>query len=177
MYLLSCPNCQTGLTITPAQAGDTLSCPNCDSLVNVPKLGEIRQLPRSESEESPATKAKGSSMSAGATVAFVLLSGIAVLAFIVAGYSTVRWANINPPITNDEFLARMEEDYKVADAAQLVREFEDMEKYSMDLIHPYQFQQQVDKKNRWGLNALIAAGIMLACGGGALTASIRGRNE
>ncbi|MEL7266083.1 MAG: hypothetical protein AAFP69_14885, partial [Planctomycetota bacterium] len=48
MFLLPCGECQQSFPVAPSRAGDTVTCPHCSAAVVVPKLGELRQLPRAD---------------------------------------------------------------------------------------------------------------------------------
>lgn len=174
MYLLSCPNCQTDLRVTPAQAGDQIVCQNCQQQVAIPKLGQLRQLP--QVSQAPAESA-GSSRPVGATIAFVAMSLIAVAALLGAGYNTVRWAMIETETTLDSHLERIEREYAEVEPGSMVLEFEDMEAVSLDLAMPYPYQRQADEKAKWGFNAMVAGGIMLVFATGAFIAASQGRDR
>ena len=51
MYLLPCPSCQAPITVSPSQAGDTQVCPSCGETAAIPKLGDLRELPRADGKE------------------------------------------------------------------------------------------------------------------------------
>ncbi|QEF96426.1 hypothetical protein Mal15_04540 [Stieleria maiorica] len=172
MHLLSCPNCHAELSVTPAQAGDTTPCPHCRGDVPIPKLGELRKLPRVEtggSETAPAT-----ATGAGA-VAFVALALVAVALLLGAGYNAVRWAMIETTTTTESHLQEVEESYARVEPASVVLDFEDMEVRSLDLVSPYTYHAVVTEKARWGWNAVITAGLAVGCGIAAFGAASLGR--
>jgi hypothetical protein len=174
MYLLACPDCQTENSVTPAQAGDEITCSKCGAVVAVPRLGDLKKLPRrdeGERETPPAVETR----SVGGTIAFVVLSLIAVAALLVASYSGLRWAMIDVDVTTESHIAEMKEDFKTIDPAVVVREYQDMETYSLDLVMPYKYQKVADEKAQWGRNTLIASVLTLVCGAGGLIAASRGR--
>lgn len=174
MYLLSCPNCQTDLPITPAQAGDSVLCPECQGAVSIPKLGELRRLPQAEdaSQQAPVRV-----HSTGGTIAFVVFSMFAVAALMGAGYNAIRWGMIETETTTETHLEEIDIEYRKVDPVVMVMEFENMEKNSLDLIVPYKYQAKVDEKAIWGRNALVAGGVMLICGIGAVIAASQRRTE
>jgi hypothetical protein len=174
MYLLSCPNCQADISVTPAQAGDSLQCAQCQSQVAIPNLGELRKLPQTAESSTQATSA---SRPVGATIAFVVLSLIAVAALLGAGYNGIRWALIDAEITTETHLADIEEDYSKEEPAVMIVAFEDMEKDPLDLMLPYPYRQKVVEKSKWGWNAAIAAGLALACGTGAFIAASQSHRD
>ena len=150
--------------MTPAQAGNHVSCPSCSEMVAIPKLGELKQLPRAEGAAAVQTTSGGG----GSTFVFGVLGLIAVAALLITGYCGIRWAMIEVEATTDSHVAEIQERYTESDPAVLIREFEDMEKYSLDLIAPYSYQKAANEKSSWALNASIAGVICLVCGGGGL---------
>ena len=172
MHLLPCPNCQTDISVTPAQAGDTATCAACQTQVAIPKLGELRQLPVSDdhANDNPAA-----ARSVAATIVFVASGLIAVAAFMGASYNAIRWATIKVEATTESHLAAIEQGYKAAEPASMVQEFESMEKNSLDLITPYKYQTVVNEKNAWGRSALIAGAVSLFFGILAIVAALKTR--
>ena len=177
MHLLSCPNCQAELLVTPAQAGDSIQCSKCQQNVAIPKLGELRRLPQSESQNTNDTAVDSEgTRSVAATIAFVAFSLVAVAALLGAGYNGIRWALIETKNTNETHLRDIETDYMRVEPAALILEFEDMEKFSLDLVTPYKYQIIADEKSKWGWNTVVASGLAAACGVGAIIAASQSRN-
>ncbi|MEO1524518.1 MAG: hypothetical protein AAFX06_03740 [Planctomycetota bacterium] len=155
--------------MTTAQAGDSLTCQSCSTIVAIPKLGELRQLPRVE-EDAPET---ATSTGGGESFLFLLLSLVAVGCLLVTGYCGIRWAMIEVEATTDSHVAEIKSRYLESDPAVLVREFEDMEKYSLDLIAPFVYQKKANEKWSWALNAGVAGAIALVSGGAGLALASR----
>lgn len=174
MHLLSCPDCQTQISVSPAQAGDSVKCSKCGGQVTIPKLGVLRQLPLADEQEA---EVDAGQRSVGGTIAFVVLSLLAVAALMGAAYNGVRWASIDAGNTTETHLAGLEKDYLASEPAMMIIAFEDMEKYSLDLVLPYGYQKKVDEKSKWGWNAVIAAGLVFVSGTGALVAATKSRTE
>lgn len=170
MYLLSCPNCQEQSSVTPAQAGDQFPCPKCGSTIDVPKLGQLRLLPQIDGESDPSASRSSASPSSGGTIIFATLSALALAASLMACYTGIRWATTEVDVTTESYLAEMEAEYRRVDAAMMIREYENMEKYSLDLINPYKFHEAVLEKRRWGFNTMAAGSVALLCGLGAVIA-------
>jgi len=167
------------MSVTPAQAGDRLPCPQCDRSVAVPKLGEVRQLPRADSLAGGADALFGASNnasgSAGGTIAFVALSAIALASLLAAGYTGIRWAMVDSSQNTESFLEEVEAQYQKVDSAVLIREYEDMEEFSLDLLSPYPFHQKVLEKRRWGWNTVAAGCLALVTGCGGFIAASQAR--
>jgi len=162
MHLLPCPHCDAKLSVAPSQAGDNMPCPECGQSVAIPSLGQIRQLPQAEQEAS-STQSSGSAtqsdVSAIRRAGFLLFGLIAIGSLMIAAYSGIRWYLIDVPATTEEHIAMIREEYAEAPAAQLIREFEDMERYGLELATPYRYKVIENERNDWGQNASIAGAI------------------
>ncbi|MDB2687387.1 hypothetical protein N9Y42_09270 [Mariniblastus sp.] len=55
-YSLPCPKCQHQNAITSTQAGQDLECAGCQNTIQVPRLGELKQLPAIESSQKSSVK-------------------------------------------------------------------------------------------------------------------------
>ena len=128
-------------------------------MVAVPKLGELRQLPQAEQSESASTRQ--TTRSTGSNIGFVLLSLLAAGGLLAASYSTIRWAVIDVPTTTEVHLQEIEKFFDTAEPAMMIREFDDMESKSLELLGPYNYQRVVLEKSSWGRNALIACAVTL----------------
>ena len=177
MYVLSCPNCHTDVHVTPAQAGDRIQCGQCQGDVAIPKLGELRKLPKVDEPAAadPVSTRDGTNRSLGSTIAFVACCLIAGASLLAAGYAGVRWMIIAPTMTTESHLEAIESTFPAAEPASMVKEFQDMEDRSLDLTAPYGYHLVVMEKNRWRNNALIAFGILVAGALGAFVAASTGR--
>ncbi len=162
MHLLPCPHCEAPIAVSPSQAGDDTTCPSCQSAVVIPKLGQLRQLPTAgdASEGDVAEKLESSFFSQGV---FITLGLIATACLLIAGFCGIRWALIDVPVTTESHIEALREEYDKLSAARLIREYEDMEKYSLDLAAPFQYKQLEVEKHKWGRNASIAAGVGALC--------------
>ncbi len=162
MYLLTCSHCQTSIPVSPAQAGDEIPCPQCGEVARVPKLGELRQLPTAGTpgvpEVGPSEVASG-----GRTTGFVIFGGLATLCLLIAAFCGIRWALITVPSNTELHIDQMRQAYKEAQSAQLIREWEDMEKYGVDIVSAYNYQKIANEKRRWGTDAAVAGSIAGLC--------------
>ena len=159
MHLLPCPNCQTPLSVAPSQAGDQIRCPSCQADVAIPKLGDLRRLPVAEPPPGGRSQADAPVVARGpsaATIGFVVLGLIATVSLLIAGFSTIRWAMLEAPETSQSHIETLREEYGKVNAAQLIREYEVMERYGLEMPSPYKYKQQQLIKSTWGRNALIA---------------------
>lgn len=155
MYLLPCPSCQTSITVSPSQAGDTTTCPACQSAIDIPKLGQLRQLDRAE--QTPSATVGPREVSTGRQIGFMVLGLVAIASLLAAGFCGIRWALIEVPTTTDEHVAELREAYHTLSAAELIREYESMEKYGLDLGSPYKYKQIENEKKAWGNKATATA--------------------
>lgn len=162
MYCLPCPQCNANLEVGPSKAGGQVACSQCGHDIAVPKLGQLRQLPVSAGthDESPAAAVV---TSGSGSVAFVPLAILAAGLLLAAGFCGVRWALTDAPITTQQHVDDVKQVYREVSAAQLVREWEDMEKSGIDLPLRFQYRTAELMKAKWGRNALIFGGAGLAC--------------
>ncbi len=158
MYLLTCSHCQASVPVSPAQAGDEMSCPACTQSVRVPKLGELRQLPLADQSDT-AGDAPQATGSMGANTGFVILGSIATISLLIASFCGIRWALVKVPTTTTEHVNQLREAYQVAAPAELIREWESMEKYGVDIVSAYSYQNLANEKRIWGNNTVIAAAV------------------
>ncbi len=167
MHLLPCPHCQASIVVSPSQAGDETTCPECQASVAIPKLGDIRQLPLADEEPTVQATAQGEP-SSWHSAAFLVLGLIATASLLIAGFCGIRWSLIEVPGTTEEHIATYRQEYAALTAAELIREYEQMERVTLDLGGPYKYKRDEMTRNKWGKNASIAAGV----GGLAILAAI-----
>jgi hypothetical protein len=89
----------------------------------------------------------------------VILGLLATASLLVAAFCCIRWASITVPSTSEEHVAMYRTGYAELTAAELVREYEDMEDHGLDLAAPYKYKTAALEKGEWGRNASIAAAI------------------
>ena len=162
MYLISCQNCSSSVSVSPSQAGDNIRCGNCGENVPIPKLGELRKLPRAaEATSDPDGATKSGESTSGTRIGFVATAMIAVASLLVAGFCTLRWAIIDVPITTESHIAQYAEAYQTASPASIILDFEEMEERGIEMPVPYNYKRIESTKQAWGRNALIS-GIVAA---------------
>lgn len=162
MHLLPCPNCQETVLVSPSQAGDSTHCKSCDASIDIPKLGELRKLPSAAPDLGSDASSKNnirSENSTGRRIASTLLGCIAVMAVISAAYCGFRWASIEPSSSTEEYLATYREQYPIVESAVLIREYEDMEKISLDFPMPYKYKVSQNAKDH-ERNKAIGSGVV-----------------
>jgi hypothetical protein len=161
MHLLPCPACQSSIAVYPSQAGDVTKCPSCQETVEIPKLGQLRQLPQSDSEDGgkSASLSRQSDSSSASRVAFVVVGVIATASLLIAGFCAIRWALIDVPDSTEGHISRLRETYKALTPAELIREYEQMEEYGTEMPMPYEYKRIELEKNKWGRNASIASAV------------------
>jgi hypothetical protein len=126
-------------------------------------LGDLRQLARCEANAGISHKS-GQELPIGRRIGSVVLGLLAVASLVMAGFCGLRWALLDVPMTTEQHLREVRETYADLDAARLIREYEDMEKYSLAIAVPYTYKTEQNIKNGWGRKAVIAAIVCLACG-------------
>lgn len=163
MYLISCHHCSSSVPVSPSQAGDRVLCGNCGEYIAIPKLGELRKLPRAE--EAPSLGENGRrpvDTLAGSRIGFVAAALVAVAGLLVAGFCTLRWALIEVPITSESHIAEYAEAYESASPAALILDFEEMEERGIDMPVLYNYKRIEVTKQTWGRNAMISGVSALA---------------
>ena len=66
---------------------------------------------------------------------------------------------IDVPRTTEQHIEEIREQYRGLTAAELIREYEQMDRYDFDLVAPYNYKKLQIEKDRWGRNASIAGGV------------------
>ncbi len=93
-YLLPCPDCHETFPVATRHAGQTIECANCQSAVEIPKLGELRQLPE-ESEQRTSQSGPRQVRQSRSRLKSWLFSGGLMIAVLsaVAGIALLNYAN------------------------------------------------------------------------------------
>lgn len=161
MHLLPCPHCQASLRVSTTQAGGAATCPNCQATVPIPKLGVLRDLPLADGEPEADPRVRGEIAEASPLfqVGYGLAGLIAGASLLIAGFCGIRWALMEAPTTTDQHVATMRQELSERTAAELIREYERMEKQSIDLAIPFKYKELAIRKAEWGRNASIAASV------------------
>ena len=175
MHLLPCPSCQDSISITPTQAGSEIACPSCQATVTVPRLGDIRSLPRVDDLPPPTVAGPAAENTFLRQLGTGFFGLVAVAALLIAGFCAVRWHLVEVTMTTPQHIELLKKEYAAADAAQMIREYEDMEKNSIDLPSKFTYKTTVLEKQKWGSNALIAGVTTLICGLIAMVLASTGR--
>lgn len=160
MYLLPCSDCDESVPVTAAQAGGQTGCPHCGAALEIPNLGQLRQLAASE-PPGAALPGHAASRQGGRQVGFALFAFVAAGAFLVSGYCGIRWIFTDVPMTTEEHIARLRVGYQSIEPARLINEYQEMEKYGLDLPQPFAYQAIAEARRAWGRNGLIAGAIGL----------------
>ena len=179
MHLLPCPTCRTPIPVSPSHAGNQTSCPDCQSKVQIPKLGELRRLPVAEDSLSDERQgiAGSSERSIARGTGFLVLGLIATASLLITGFCGIRWVLIDVPKTAEQHMSEIREHYRGLTAAELIREYEQMDSYGIDLVSPYDYKKLQIEKDTWGRNASIAGAVAsLACLG-AFSLATTGRRK
>ncbi|WP_404307194.1 hypothetical protein [Neorhodopirellula lusitana] len=165
MYELICPHCDATVPASPAKAGGEVVCPACTKNVAVPKLGELKKLPRVDqdaSSDSDDNAAHG--LSGGRSMLFAMLGAVSLLCFLGAAFCGVNWASIESPGTTESHIEGLKENYEQISASRLIREYEDITEYGVDIPQPYPYRAIELRKQAWASKAIAfgAAGLLAA---------------
>lgn len=97
-YQLPCPQCDSVLEVSPRHAGQSRECEDCNSPIDIPKLGQLRQLPLADgyvekrTRHSP-SRAKSWLFSGGLLIASLFgLGGFALHSYAKTLYSDIGTA-------------------------------------------------------------------------------------
>jgi ribosomal protein S27E len=163
MPQLPCPQCDQKISVMISQAGSKVTCPGCQREIPIPTLGELRRLITQSESESPGTvegaiPPLASESATGRRIVFAILMLIAGSAAVAGTFCAIRYFTIEVPGTSESHIAEMSRMYHEVSAGQLVREWQQMEKYGLDTAAPYGYKKLETEKLRWGRNGLIALG-------------------
>lgn len=167
MYSLPCNECDQPISVSASKAGQRIPCPQCGTEVVVPKLGELKRLPKASGGPSSDTEGSANetdlgpsgNAASGSSIVFVTLAFLATACLIIAFYCGIRWFLIEVPTTTEQHIAATTAAMKKASAAQLIIEYESLEKFGIDVASPFPYQITANNKAKWGLNALVAASL------------------
>ncbi|WDQ17522.1 hypothetical protein [Rhodopirellula sp. P2] len=177
MYLLPCPHCEVPAAVSPARAGDRIACPHCGQEIAVPKLGELRQLPTAEGDET-AEKSNARAAEGRANRPTVLFTALGLLAaglFLAAAFCAVNWATIRIPMTTEAHIEEFHQAYQEVSSAQMIREWEEINRNGVDLPAMYQYRVMELDKWAWLRNAGLFSGAGLLAVIGAVFVGRSGR--
>lgn len=155
MYQLTCPQCEAIQEVSAAKAGGEILCSGCQRPIAVPKLGDLRNLPPvtsaiASSDETAATKG----LSGGRSMAFAGLGLVCLIGLLGAAFCGVNWANTEAPMSTGKHLELLQEMYTEASSSQLIREFEEITEYGVDVPAPLMYRTMELQKLAWGQKAL-----------------------
>ena len=108
---------------------------------------------------------------------FLVLGLIATASLLIAGFCGIRWVLIDVPTTAEQHIEQIREQYRGLTAAELIREYEQMDRYSIDIVTPYNYKKLQIEKDGWGRNASIAGGVAGLAFLGAIALTITGRRK
>jgi hypothetical protein len=160
MPTLTCPHCSEPVEVAVSRAGAEVPCPACRQLVQVPKLGRLRELENAAGPTTPQASSGGPLV--GRRVAFASLLAIAAFAAAIAAFCLIRYATIETPYTSQEHIAEIDQMYPELPPAQLVREWQQIEQFHPDISGPHRYKIVANEKASWlrqGLIALTVAAI------------------
>jgi len=82
-----------------------------------------------------------------------------VLCFGVAVFCGIRWSMVTVPQTTEGNIADLRQQYSELPPANLIREWEDMENYGLDIVGTFKYHTLQKQKDDWGVSTLVAIGI------------------
>ncbi len=151
MYQLTCPQCETIHEVAAAKAGGEISCTNCHEVIAVPKLGELRNLPAAANSAAADRDASApAGLSGGRSMAFAALGLVCLLSLLGTAFCGVNWSTTEAPMSTSKHLEMLGEMYSEVSASQLIREFEEITEYGVDVPAPLKYRTQELQKQAWG---------------------------
>jgi hypothetical protein len=96
---------------------------------------------------------------------FAALLVIAGTAAVAGMFGAVRYFAITVPATTQTHINEVQRLYKEVPAAQLVREWQYMEKYDLDVATHYTYKKLEIEKAGWGRNSLICLAVFAVATG------------
>lgn len=163
MYKLTCPHCAAINQVSAAKAGGEIDCAACHDTVAVPKLGELRTLPavgETSADKVAANAAVG--LSGGRSLAFIALGLVCLLCLLGAAFCGVNWATAEVPMTTQKHLDLLKEDYAQVSSAQMIREFEDVTEFGVDIQNPLYYRTLELKREAWKSKTIAFASVAAA---------------
>ena len=97
-----------------------------------------------------------SKSSTGGSVVFGVFGLIGLACLVTAAFCGIRWFLLPVPISTEEHLAQISEIFDTLSAAELIRNYEDLEENDLDLSLPYTYKTAKLYRDNWGQNASIA---------------------
>lgn len=158
MYRLEC-TCGNPITITPRQAGSIVTCDRCSQQVPVPKLGQLRQLPRSEepADSSTASTTRGLGAVRGTVFAIcLLLTAIGGTLCIVA--APKAFFQDLPP-TPQEYVAENRAVIDTMSPVDLLQTWKEYEQMGLGPKTRPEFYRQRLRIERWQIVFWVAAAV------------------
>lgn len=159
MYLISCPQGHS-FSVSTSAAGSEVACPTCGAATVVPKLGQLRQLPRAEQTTKPApTRQTGFA----ARIAFAILMFVAIGALVSAAFGYARWYSLPVPITTEYHIERDREQIEALNPVQLLSVWEEYENTDFSMQTPYPYQRMQGLRDEWMSVATTSASVGFIC--------------
>ncbi|MEO9594476.1 hypothetical protein, partial [Rhodopirellula bahusiensis] len=100
------------------------------------------------------------------TVLFTALGLLAAGLFLAAAFCAVNWATITVPLTTEGHIDEFRQAYKEVSSAQMIREWEEINRSGVDLPAMYQYRVMELDKLAWLRNAglFFGAGLLAVIG-------------
>ena len=88
-YLFPCPACSQSFPVATRHAGQSIACVHCEAAVDIPRLGDLRQLPAESTEP-----VKSSRSTSGGLKGWLFSTGLVLAAVAaVAGFALLKYSN------------------------------------------------------------------------------------
>lgn len=158
MFMIQCPAGHS-FPVPAKAAGSITTCPTCGATQDVPKLGELRKLPRAE-ERGPAHAKQPLNM--GAKVAFAVFLLLAISTGLTSAFAAFRWQNLPIPYTQEQHIAEETKTLEAFSAVEMVSAWEQVEAIGLGEQDPFPYKVIQDLRDHWKQVCLISLGITIA---------------
>lgn len=164
MYLISCPQGHS-FSVSTSAAGSEVPCPTCGQNTSVPKLGELRRLPRAD--EGNPTRSSKSQSSMGARTVFAICALGAIAAGITAAYASIRCYALPAPISSEFHIEQDRKQISELNPLDLLMVWEEYEKMDFESQFPFPYKRIQDMRDEWtgvAMTSLVVAAVLAGIG-------------
>ncbi len=164
MYLISCSQGHS-FSVSTSAAGSEVPCPTCGQITSVPKLGELRRLPRAD--EGSQVRSSKSQSSMGARTVFAICTLGAIAAGITAAYASIRCYALPAPISSEFHIEQDRKQISELNPLDLLMVWEEYEKMDLESQFPFPYKRIQNMRDEWtgvATTSLIVAAVLAGIG-------------
>lgn len=144
MHLFTC-SCGEPFPVSPAQAGQSVECPHCGQANELPRLGDLKNLPVEDQAES----VKPARWSAGRGIVFSILCAGLVAGIVSSLVCSYRWLSIPKPPTVAQVIQDGQADIDSRNAPQILEFWMTYARPGMGVRNKPYFAQVAEYRSGW----------------------------